>query len=59
LIIHVGFSKILGGKIPAANMEHAHYVVLFARLIFRKKPATKHRGRMAPTESGQENMDGF
>src|SRR5579863_5201266 len=26
-------------------MEHAHYGVLFARLIFRKKPATKHRGR--------------
>jgi hypothetical protein len=46
LINHDGFSKVSGGKIPALNMEHAHYGVLFARLIFRKKPATKHRGRI-------------
>jgi hypothetical protein len=57
LIIHDGFSKISGGKIPVANMEHAHYGVLFARLIFCKKPATKHRGRIVrwvPAESGKQ-----
>jgi len=43
-------------------MEHAHYGVLFARLIFGKKPATKHRGRIvrrAPRKSGTQNMDNF
>jgi hypothetical protein len=62
LIIHDGFSKISGGKIPAANMEHAHYGGLFARLIFGKKPATKHRGRIvrrAPAESGTQKHGQF
>jgi hypothetical protein len=27
-------------------MEHAHYVVLFAGLIFGKNPAANHRSRM-------------
>jgi hypothetical protein len=50
------------GKSPAANMVHAHYGVLFARLIFRKKPATKHRGRIvrhAPTVSGKQKHGQF
>jgi len=43
-------------------MEHAHYGVLFARLIFGKKPATKHRGRIVsrtPPNPARKNMDNF
>jgi hypothetical protein len=39
-----------GKENPWPNMEHAHYVVLFAGLIFRNNPAANHRSGVARGE---------
>jgi hypothetical protein len=47
----------LAEETPGTNMEDAHYVVLFAGLIFRKNPAANDRSGVTEVTARQPEIE--